>query len=115
MWVGSQSRATSRKRTTTLAGFIARDGEPEDQARYERRRGPQDVRRHQKTCLVTKTVSIATPKNVAIATTERRERRATPQRPWPLVQPEPRRVPKPTRRPPARIVGSGARTLTGTS
>ena len=40
-------------------------------------------------------MSIATPKKVAVAATERRERRAMPHRPWPLVHPEPRRVPKP--------------------
>src|SRR4029434_4749619 len=40
--------------------------------------------------------------NVIVATTERTEKRLIPQTPWPLVQPLPSRVPKPTRRP-ARI------------
>src|SRR5574343_146335 len=54
---------------------------------------------------------------VSVAAIERGERRAMPQTPWPLVQPEPRRLPKPTIRPAStmrtggvsmRAAGSGA-------
>ena len=37
--------------------------------------------------------------NTAVATSERRESRANPQTPCPLVHPLPSRVPKPTRSP----------------
>ena len=43
---------------------------------------------------------------VAVAANERGDRRARPQTPCPLVQPLARRVPKPTRRPPARSVAA---------
>jgi hypothetical protein len=43
----------------------------------------------------------------AVAASERRESRARPQTPWPLVQPLPRRVPNPTGRP-ATISRAGA-------
>ena len=48
-----------------------------------------------------KTVRAATAMKTPVATTERGDRRARPQTPWPLVQPEPQRVPKPTIRPPS--------------
>jgi hypothetical protein len=54
-----------------------------------------------------------TPKNTAVATTERHERSARPHRPWPLVQPEPMRVPKPTSSPPMSMAGGDASTSTG--
>ena len=38
-------------------------------------------------------VSIAVSRNTGTATSERRESRASPQTPWPLVQPPPRRAP----------------------
>ena len=45
--------------------------------------------------------------NTMVATMERFESRAMPQRPWPLVHPLPRRVPNPTSTP-ARIAGATA-------
>src|SRR5690606_27878954 len=51
-------------------------------------------------CRSTKTVSAPVSMKVAVATMERGESRARPQTPWPLVQPLPRRAPKPTSRPP---------------
>ena len=45
--------------------------------------------------------------NVIVAITERIDRRLIPQIPCPLVQPEPKRVPKPTKRP-AMIKLNGA-------
>src|SRR5215207_11283205 len=89
-----------------------RDGEPEaeDDAATKSRENPKNG--HQKACPVRKTVTIATPKNTAVAITERQERSARPHRPWPLVQPEPMRVPKPTSSPPIRIAGGDASTST---
>ena len=43
-------------------------------------------------------IDIAVPMKSSVATMERRERLAMPQTPWPLVQPEPTRVPMPTSR-----------------
>jgi hypothetical protein len=45
------------------------------------------------------TVTIAIPIKKLVATKERGERRESPHTPWPLVQPEPNRLPKPTSRP----------------
>ena len=50
---------------------------------------------------MTKTVTIAVAMNVSVAAIERGESRPTPHTPWPLVQPLPSRVPKPTSRPAA--------------
>lgn len=47
----------------------------------------------------TKVVSSATEKKVTVAASERRDPRPRPQTPWPLVQPLPKRVPKPTSTP----------------
>ncbi len=41
---------------------------------------------------------------VSTATSERADRRARPHTPWPLVQPPPMRVPKPTSTPAIRII-----------
>ncbi len=43
-----------------------------------------------------------------IAAIERPDPRPMPQTPWPLVQPEPSRVPKPTRTPASATTGSVA-------
>ena len=45
---------------------------------------------------------------VHTATAERGERRASPQMPWPLVQPLPSRDPNPTRSPAAMVTGTPA-------
>ena len=45
------------------------------------------------------TVNTAAVMNVATATSDRGDSRASPTTPWPLVQPEPIREPKPTSRP----------------
>jgi hypothetical protein len=45
-----------------------------------------------------------------VAAIERGERRATPQTPWPLVQPLPSLVPKPTSRP--AVIRSGTDEVT---
>ena len=47
--------------------------------------------------------TVATPATMklAVATSERGLNRDMPHTPWPLVQPEPSRVPKPTANPPA--------------
>ena len=45
------------------------------------------------------TVAKAEAIKTAVATNERGDRRASSQTPWPLVQPDPSRAPKPTRRP----------------
>ena len=55
---------------------------------------------------MTNTVTMATPKKVATATIERVDSRASPQTPWPDVQPFARRVPNPTRSPPTMRTGS---------
>ena len=47
----------------------------------------------------TNTVAMPTAMKTSVATIERGDRRLMPHRPWPLVQPLPRRVPKPTSRP----------------
>src|SRR5687767_2079256 len=47
-----------------------------------------------------------TAMNTIVATSERAEPRESPQIPWPLVHPPPRRVPKPTSRPPSASTGS---------
>ena len=54
-----------------------------------------------------KTVAMAVAMNTAVATSERGEPRPMPQTPWPLVQPAPRRVPKPTIRPAMTRRGRG--------
>ena len=46
--------------------------------------------------------------NVRVAASERGDNLASPQTPWPLVQPLARRVPKPTSRPPAISVAGAA-------
>ena len=46
----------------------------------------------------------------AVATSERGESRANPHTPCPLVQPPPRRVPKPTNSPPAMMISGGTET-----
>ena len=46
----------------------------------------------------------------AVAISERGESRANPQTPCPLVQPPPRRVPKPTSSPPAMTMSGGVET-----
>ena len=56
---------------------------------------------------------MAVAQNTAVATIERLLKRPMPQTPWPLVQPEPRRVPKPTRSPATAITGKDARMLYG--
>ena len=45
--------------------------------------------------------------NDTVATSERVENRDRPQMPWPLVQPLPSVVPKPTKRPPITMIGIG--------
>ena len=45
------------------------------------------------------TVTAAAMINSPVAVLDRIDRRAIPQTPWPLVQPPPKRVPKPTYRP----------------
>ena len=62
----------------------------------------------QSTWRTTNTVAKPAAMNVRVATSERGDRRARPQTPWPLVQPLARRVPKPTRRPPAISVAGPA-------
>ena len=47
------------------------------------------------------------PMKASTAASERFESRASPQMPWPLVQPLPRRVPNPTSRPAATSHGQG--------
>src|SRR5919205_3647684 len=59
-----------------------RDGEPEAEDETAAKGGENPAYGHQRTCPVRKTVTIATPKNTAVATTERREKSARPQRPW---------------------------------
>jgi hypothetical protein len=55
-------------------------------------------------------VAAATPviRNVIVAAIERLEKRAIPRIPWPDVQPEPIRVPTPTRRPATMMIGQEA-------
>ena len=55
---------------------------------------------------VTNAVAMPVPMKVRVATSERPDRREIPQMPWPLVQPEPRRVPKPTSNPARMTAGS---------
>ena len=52
-----------------------------------------------------RTVKIPAAIKVAVATRERWERRLTPHTPWPLVQPLPSRVPKPTSNPATTSIG----------
>src|SRR3546814_145305 len=54
-----------------------------------------------------RTVTATAPevRNVATATIDRGDRRARPRTPWPLVQPDPMREPKPTSRPAVTISG----------
>ncbi|GER04343.1 hypothetical protein JCM17846_20250 [Iodidimonas nitroreducens] len=52
------------------------------------------------------TVANPVAMNRAVATIDRGERRDTPHTPWPLVHPDPKRVPKPTNSPPI-ISGRG--------
>lgn len=49
------------------------------------------------------TVTAPVAMKMITATRERKENLDSPQTPWPLVQPEPSRVPNPTRRPPDTI------------
>ncbi len=46
-------------------------------------------------------------RNVATAAMEREDSRASPSTPWPLVQPEPMREPKPTSKPASAMSGQG--------
>ena len=52
--------------------------------------------------------------NVAVATNDRGDRRPSPHTPWPLVQPPPMRVPRPTRSPLTAISHKGAMDSAGT-
>ena len=61
-----------------------------------------------KTWRATKTVTNAVAMKTPVAANERGESRARPQTPWPLVQPEPSRAPKPTSRPEATRTGQFA-------
>jgi hypothetical protein len=54
---------------------------------------------------MTNVVAMPMPMKVPTATIERGENRDSPQTPWPLAQPEPNRVPKPTINPPIAITG----------
>ena len=54
------------------------------------------------------TTAIAAATKIAVAASERGEMRATPQMPWPEVQPPPSREPNPTRRPAATITAQFA-------
>ena len=48
---------------------------------------------------MTNTVMNPVPMKDKVATNERTDKRLKPQMPWPLVQPAPQRVPKPTNKP----------------
>jgi hypothetical protein len=67
------------------------------------------------TCRTTKVVTIATPRNTPVATSERNEKRAIPHTPWPLVQPPASEVPYPTSKPAStsKALGNVVRTATG--
>ena len=54
-----------------------------------------------------KLVATAVAMNSAVAVSERGDSLASPQTPCPLVQPPPRRVPKPTNSPAAMMIGVG--------
>src|SRR6185503_9103248 len=56
-------------------------------------------------CRTAKVAIMPVTTNRAVAVIDRRDRRETPQMPWPLVHPLPRRVPNPTRRPAATSSG----------
>ena len=56
-------------------------------------------------------MTTAVAMKMAVATSERGESRANPQTPCPLVQPPPRRVPKPTSSPPAMTISGGTETV----
>src|SRR5208282_3321817 len=92
----------------------ARDDQPqaEEEAAQEghehARHGAQSPAR----CRTTKTVAIPAAMKASVAASERRDRRASPHTPCPLVQPLPSRVPKPTRRPATASVGSEASMVT---
>src|SRR5690606_9851596 len=87
----------------------AREREPdtEDDAAAER---DEDMDRpvHGETSLISVTVATPPARNVTTAAMERGENRARPTMPWPLVQPEPMRVPKPTSSPASTMTGSEA-------
>lgn len=57
--------------------------------------------------LAMNTVANPVPMKVTVATKERSERRPSPHTPWPLVQPEPITVPKPTSKPASAKVLQG--------
>ncbi len=59
-------------------------------------------------CRTTKTVTTAVTMKASVATSDRTERRESPQTPCPLVQPPPTHVPRPTRSPPTSRTGVGA-------
>src|SRR5215472_11913107 len=86
-----------------------RDDQPQAENDSRRESGKQLLRRgaHGCTtrCRTTYTVAIAVAMNTIVATIERFEPRAMPHTPWPLVQPPPMRVPKPTRNPATTING----------
>src|SRR5215831_13977641 len=86
-----------------------RDGQPEAEQDSRREGREQLLRGGAHGCTTrwrtTYTVAIAVAMNTIVATIERFEPRAMPHTPWPLVQPPPMRVPKPTRNPATTING----------
>jgi hypothetical protein len=68
-----------------------------DQCRYERQRSAP--------CRTRNTVPAASIMKLNVAINDRGERLASPHTPWPLVQPEPQRVPKPTSNPDSPSTG----------
>src|SRR5690606_8430588 len=81
-----------------------REPHPEEEAGAEPDHGFDAAAAHDappSTWWTTKTVAMPVVMKVAVATIDRLESRPMPHTPWPLVQPLPRRVPKPTRSPAA--------------
>ena len=92
--LGSQLPVMSRK-SSTLRGF-AMPGEPQADAEQE---SGAEGGESQARAASRKVAAMPVAMKTITATSERSEKRPRPHTPWPLVQPPPMRVPKPTSRP----------------
>ena len=120
---GDRARHHEGERRVPIAGEIeeaqnflrivhAREDEPE--AEQEAGGERDQVARHDicapqlTTCRAKNTTAKPAAMKMSVATSERGDRRARPQTPCPLVQPEPRRAPKPAKNPPRTRVAPDA-------
>src|SRR5262245_31230514 len=105
------------KKLSTLAGLIMPEmASPNPKIIPDRRVMMIGMLPH-KICRVMNTTTNATAMKTHVATSDRGDRRAIPQMPWPLVQPPPTDVPAPTSRPAAAASRpvAGKRTVPGSN